>query len=491
MSEEVLKRMEVLPGLSEMGIRNMKSIGKEYKTAEIYFHIDLDGVTSAIGIKEYLRRYGIRTIAAHPIQYGDMEWAVPKPTNKVLAVMVDFAHGKTSMKIHTDHHEGQIGFSKDASVAFQKAPSNASYISQTIATRDIFPANDLEIIDTVDSANFVPKGITTDDIMRAVFKVDKTINVEKNHWAMGLACNKLLLAYKNKPGFLSDIVMNANPSLLSMFRVIRRLADQAGYNPPEVIEKHLKTYVEKQKEKFKAGESKGMDKGLVKNLKSGDHTVVGSTIVQYGGGYMGKGRNYDRYTPFRIHPDAEYICLSWPMGLVQISKNPFTAKKNPYNLIKITQKVMQKYKAQWSRRKVSLAELKRRSEGSKKMTKESMGFSFNDFIAHYRGRIHGLNRDDKTRWNSMIRDISNKRFRFLSVKQKDQLENVWVTMWDIVQVQSGGHHDIANIQALNYWGQSDKEDWKEAGKESARENEIMYKKVLISCAIEMKDKRLK
>ena len=56
--------------INESGIRNIKELAKTYKTAEIYFHIDLDGVTSAIGMKNYLKQYGIKTIAAHPIQYG-------------------------------------------------------------------------------------------------------------------------------------------------------------------------------------------------------------------------------------------------------------------------------------------------------------------------------------------------------------------------------------------------------------------------------------
>jgi len=35
--------------INESGIRNMSALSKEYKTAEIYYHMDLDGVTSAIG----------------------------------------------------------------------------------------------------------------------------------------------------------------------------------------------------------------------------------------------------------------------------------------------------------------------------------------------------------------------------------------------------------------------------------------------------------
>ena len=198
---------EVSHGLCESGIRNITNLAKTHKQAEIYFHKDLDGVTSAIGMKAYLARYGIKTIDAHTIQYGGEEYAVPKPRDKTLAVLVDFAHGKPVMNIHTDHHEGQIGVEKGTSTSFVKTPSNAAYISQILSPQDLFPPKDTKIINTVDSADFASQGITPDDIFRAVFKVNKNIDISKNHRAMGFAVNKLTLAYKNKPDFLSKLVL--------------------------------------------------------------------------------------------------------------------------------------------------------------------------------------------------------------------------------------------------------------------------------------------
>ena len=39
----------------EVGLKNISKIAKLYKTAEIYFHKDLDGVTSALAIKTFLK----------------------------------------------------------------------------------------------------------------------------------------------------------------------------------------------------------------------------------------------------------------------------------------------------------------------------------------------------------------------------------------------------------------------------------------------------
>ncbi len=43
---------------------------------------------------------------------------------------------------------------------------------------------------------------------------------KENKRKMGFVANKLLLAFKNKPGFLSDIVLNAQPSLLSIYKCL-------------------------------------------------------------------------------------------------------------------------------------------------------------------------------------------------------------------------------------------------------------------------------
>ena len=97
--------------LNEGGIRDINKLAERYPKAEIYFHQDLDGVVSALGMKNYLENYGIDVIGTHVIQYGDKEFSVKKPdaSGDVMPVLVDFAHGKPIFKIHTDHHDSQAG----------------------------------------------------------------------------------------------------------------------------------------------------------------------------------------------------------------------------------------------------------------------------------------------------------------------------------------------------------------------------------------------
>jgi hypothetical protein len=45
--------------ITESGLRDINALAKRYPKAEIYFHQDLDGVTTAIAMKQYLENNGI------------------------------------------------------------------------------------------------------------------------------------------------------------------------------------------------------------------------------------------------------------------------------------------------------------------------------------------------------------------------------------------------------------------------------------------------
>jgi len=441
-----LQELDIYDKLDESGIRNIRKLAKQFDKAEIYFHEDLDGVSSMLGMKAYIESYGIKVIDVFPINYGSKEYAVPKGRKGVMKVLCDFAHGKFMFQIHQDHHEGQVGVSPGTSTSFKKKPSGAGIISGEISPKEIFPPKDLEIIDAVDSADFASRGLKPDDIMRAAFGLDKSISVKDNHWMMGLVVNKLLLTYKNKKGFLKKLGMNAKPSLISMYNVIRKLAKQEGYKPPKQIESDAESYQQDQRSKIKEGGLK-----VVKDLKNGESTMVGNLLVQYGGGYMGKGKQYDRYTPFKLHPEANYFTIAWPIGLVQLSKNPFKELEQDLHLGNIVMnEVMPKFKSTLENIDITLKTLKQKYEQDIKDEDiwKSVGFTFNDFIALYSDKIKNLS--DEGKFRDMISDISNKPFAKLSSKQKDMLEKVSVSAWDVIMAGSGGHRSITNISGISF-----------------------------------------
>ncbi len=472
--EHINKAQEAINRVDESGIRDITSLAKQYKEATGYFHQDLDGVTSALGMKAYLERYGIKTIKVIPINYGTSEFVADIPKKGTLSWMVDFAHGKPFMNIHTDHHDGQTGIITGTSTDFSKDPANVAAISAKISPSELFPPKDLEVIKMIDSAGFAKQGINPDQVMNAAFGYDDTINVEKNHFAMGMVVNKLLLANKNKKDFLQDVVMQAKPSLISMYNIIVKLAKKDGFKPSNAIQKGTENYISQQ--------TGNMVKPMTdpKKLKMGQSTIWGTTVVQYGGGFMGGANVYDRYTPFKLYPDADYLCIGWAMGLVQVSKNPFKSGKNPIHLGKfVMDNIMNKYKSKLQNKMVTLGDLKRGFEGDirKKGGYESMGFKWEDFAALFsQKQVKGVDLSSEGGWTSFIKKISAVKFDNLSYKQKQMLDRIKVSLWDIIIAQSGGHSDITNIQGISFWGKDYVDD--------------LLKPIMSDIAKEMKDKHL-
>ncbi len=221
--------------INEGGLRDIKALAKRYPKAKIYFHQDLDGVTTALAMRDYLRANGIDVVDTEIIQYGDREFAVKKldAQGDTMPVLVDFAHGKPMFTIHTDHHDRQAGAEDTKSKSFRSARSNVETISQVVSPKDIFTSEDIKLISTVDSANFKPYGIQPKDVMNYILKLDKEGTLEKNKMALGLLTNKLMLAYKNKPGFMEELVMKSSPSLLNIYQNIKRLQKTKIMQPPK------------------------------------------------------------------------------------------------------------------------------------------------------------------------------------------------------------------------------------------------------------------
>jgi hypothetical protein len=423
--------------IKESGLRDINALAKRYPKAEIYFHQDLDGVTTAIAMKQYLENNGIKVVDAHIIQYGDKEFAVKKNDAKgdVMPVLVDFAHGKPMFVIHTDHHDRQAGAEDTKSTSFRSSRSNVETISQVVSPKELFPSSDILLISTVDSANYAVNDISVDEVISYLFRIDKEKSLEKNKMLMGLVTNKLLLAFKNKPGFLETLVMECTPSLINILHTIKRIMIEKGYAKPEQLETNKDEYV------------KSMQTNP--NVK-----VLGNVIVQYGGGSMFKPGSYDRYTPFKNNPEADFIVIAWPLGLVQASCNPFKSERQlkGVNLGEIAQEVLSKWEDQLKQREIPLSAIKWISESSKDFNPESTGFTFKDFVALY-GKEY-KNKEDGKEELIHIGEMMDKPFSELPEEHREMLDDIKVNAWDFIQANSGGHKCITNISGLNFMGRN-------------------------------------
>jgi hypothetical protein len=417
--------------LSETGLRNINALKERYQKAEIYFHQDLDGVTTAIAMKKYLEDNGIDVVGAHIIQYGDKEFSVKKndAQGDIMPVLVDFAHGKPMFVIHTDHHDKQVGVEKGTSKQFRGARSNVETISQVVSPTDLFPSSDILLINTVDSADYAKHDITPQEVVNYIYRIDKDSSLQRNKMLLGLVINKLLLAFKNKPGFLESLVMDSEPSLMSILNNIKTWMTRTNAAKPEDLQKNAQDYADKMK----------------------DYPTVSDNIIfQYGGGSMFKPGSYDRYTPFRNNPEADFLIMAWPMGLVQASCNPFKKERElkGVNLGEIAQEVIGKWKDQLKERKIPLSTMKWVSETS--TGPESVGFTFKDFDALYGGKFMFM--DEGEEILGRIEEMMEKPFSDLSEEEISLMDKIGINAWDLIQSNSGGHKCITNISGLNYLG---------------------------------------
>ena len=419
--------------LVESGLRDISALKKRYPKAEIYFHQDLDGVTTAVAMKKYLEDNGIDVVGSHIIQYGDKEFAVKKndATGDTMPVLVDFAHGKPMFVIHTDHHDRQAGAEDTKSTSFRPSRSNVETISQIVSPKDIFPSSDILLISTVDSADFAKYDISPDEVVNYLFRIDKDKSLQKNKMLLGLVINKLILAFKNKPGFMENLVMKSNPSLMSILTNIKDWMKQTNAPAPEELQKNAEAYKETMK---------------------GYPKVEDNIIFQYGGGSMIKPGSYDRYTPFRNNPEADFLIMAWPLGLVQASCNPFKKDRElkGVNLGEIAQEVLGKWEGQLKERTIPLSTIKWISESSKDFGPESVGFTFKDFKALYGDKFTTMENGEEVL--DHIQEMMETPFTELSEEHKEMLDKIGVNAWDLIQANSGGHKCITNISGLNYLG---------------------------------------
>lgn len=482
----------------EVGIRNIKSTIGDNKRCEIYFHKDLDGVCTGIAMKSFLKTYyQVETVDTHIIQYGGLEFAIKTGIEGTLKVIVDFAHSKPMFTIATDHHDKQIGAEETRSKYFKPSRSNVEIVSGEISYSDIFLPNDIELIKTIDSANFLKYDIKPEDVQNSIFKFKRELSGEKNRFMMGFVVNRLLLAYKNKriscksldgkrnhinKNFLECLVLDSNASLYSIFNNIRhyinvaKTSDKLGVlAKPEELMRNLEDYIERMKNyRFVeiGDEPKEFDPtdwrhqsaiSAGSKISKGVHFDEESGIIsQYGGGSMYQPGSYDRYVPFKNNPEANFICIVWPMGLIQVSCNPFKEKKlKDINLGEIAKEVLASHEERLKPFMASLEGVKRELEYSqdwKKMSKEEgpdysgVGFKTSDLEAFYKDSIF-VEKDGelvKTPINDEIRKYMDMTYEKMTGQDRDVLKKYKIPVLELIYRNSGGHPSITNIQGFNF-----------------------------------------
>jgi hypothetical protein len=409
-------------------------------------------------MKKYLERYGIETVDAEVIQYGTSEFAVKKPdaSGEIMPVLVDFAHGKPMFLIHTDHHDTQAGAEFTKSKQFSHSRSNVRTISDVISPNDLFYGTDIQAISTIDSADFITYKITPQDILNFNFRNSS----KKNRFMLMFIVNKWLLTFKSKDKFLETLVLDCTPSAINIYLKIKELIGGSFDEKSEELLQNQIDYIENRK----------TDK---------DIDVEDKIIFQYGLGYIGKKGSYDRYTPFINNPEGDFLITAFPMGMVQVSCNPFKTDRalKGVNLGEVKDEVLSEFETELKNIKVSLSSLKWISESDPGFTEESIGFTYRDLKALY-GNDYVIQNKDVS--EEELQNIMNQHFDKLSDEEKEILDNIFISGWNIVLRNSGGHRCITNISGLNYLVRSKRPANKEQKAPRKTDNEDKIIKVDIN-----------
>ena len=482
----------------EVGFRHLRRIAGEYSTAEIYFHQDLDGVCSALAMRHFLQRhYDIGLEDAHIIQYGGLEYAVKHTRKTNLPIIVDYAHSKVGY-ILFDHHDKQAGADTAMGLYAKPSRSNAEIISGEISYTDVFTSTDIKLIQTVDSADFLRHGITPEDIQTAVFGIKRDLGAERNRFLMGLVVNRLLLSLKNKRitvtsldgerehenrNLLECLVMDCAPSLYSLYLNLMHYINNAvslewdrrarSHNvpkslpTPEELTDNLMSYIKTRKRYVPDPET---DEPVQHPDIEFDEEY--KIVRQVGIGRVFDPGSYDRYVVFRNFPEAEFVCTVFPMGLIQVSCNPFREKRlKSINLGDITRAVLAKYKYQLSNINIGISDIKRMNEDEiEKMRNrygggyKGMGFRMSDLrslyadcIVYLPGRKRGdtrtrakLDLDAESEEVAMLEKWMDRNYSAWPRDVADEINQLKIPVLEIIQQMSGGHPSITNIQGFSY-----------------------------------------
>jgi hypothetical protein len=167
--------------------------------------------------------------------------------------------------------------------------------------------------------------------------------------------------------------------------------------------------------------TQNQEKFIESRKKEGAIEKTGNVISQFGLGSMRKG-SYDRYVPFRIYPDADFLVtgLGGQVGMVQASCNPFKEERalKGINLGEIKDEVLNIFKPELEKEILSFRIIKRISE--REATPESVGFTSKDMMALY-GKMPSFDSEKLT-----------------------------INGYDFLMANSGGHKCITNISGINF-----------------------------------------
>lgn len=201
-SEEYWKRKGISPLTNSKG-------NTTYKNVMLYTHDDLDGIYSALLIKNILKNRGYNIIGYGIVNYQE-GWKYTTLRDNVINIAVDFASYHTSLHVYVDHHIGKLPEDKkDYAI---KTSTGSAF--EGISYQYNIPIDSLTLhpIDMVDSAKY------------DFYGVDITSVINFN-WGNIFKSNKKKLTFT---GMINQFIKRADHTTL--IEVIHNCTEPSIYN---------------------------------------------------------------------------------------------------------------------------------------------------------------------------------------------------------------------------------------------------------------------
>ena len=479
--------------LNESGIR----IPKGTKAARVLFHVDLDGLMSAIITKEQLKKQGIpeRNIAFQGVQYGDDEMEMMSKQNvsrgQMLAV-VDF--GKVSPQgtqpdFASDHHEieGDMVKGRSGSIGKTEFKSDFEHLATSHA-QGLADPQTIKHMSMVDSASFT----SIQDVIENTKKFKEKGRFERLANITNTLVSQLL---KSNRAAAYALIKEAKPSLINVYslalkhsklnNIVRDALDELSKPNPDW--KKIDEIRNNLPAEYKTQVSKD-NKSKIKNLNTVEQWQQKAIkdLARALTGYVTK---------------KEKKTLEELEGKISGAEDPEETKKAIAKLREFLRNtVYQNDKETYNKVTKSLDELKSKndyeaisSEIDKLSKKQGTFHAVNNKVMRQDASFATMSKGYPSRYlGSAITDKSGKRWPFLikrfdtmiqvsanpDIKQEDKekidlvsdmngiLQKVKEEMgrkfpdwsFDVVKKESGGHKTITNISALGTVGLMPKKD---------------------------------
>ena len=195
-----------------------KKKGKSGKDVCLVFHDDLDGVTSAIIVKNYLLNHGFKIKQYGVINYQE-GWEAFRIDSRLITIALDFAEDIPGISVYIDHH----GVFTEEERLTQKRPSiktQTGSAAEGIA-RELgmpFSSDIKDWIDMIDSAKYSEYDIDIKGILDFDLKLIKQSPKAKLKFAA--AMNQLLKRSDHKT-FIEVVNACDQPSIFNIYRLFK------------------------------------------------------------------------------------------------------------------------------------------------------------------------------------------------------------------------------------------------------------------------------